>query len=125
MAERMDGHALEERMLKEASRLRKEAQQLREERLRGRQEEAASGLEKLRQAETAEKKRKAVRDAEIRAFLLPLAEAFKRTGWRVKAPAWSTDPVFTLTRSNQYPPEEIRIYWKNPGLSGQLGFYWE
>lgn len=118
-----NSHEEEERLLRDAKRLRKQAQAMREARLKEREKDK----EQWRKgAAEAEAKRKRERDIEIRAFLIPLAKAFERTGWRMKTPTGSPhDPVFVLTRSNQWPAEEVKIYWKNPGFTNQMGFYWE
>lgn len=119
-----NSHEEEERLLRDAKRLRRQAQAMREARLKEREKAARANEQRQKEIAGAEKKRR--RDEEIRAFLLPLAESFKRTGWRIKTPnAWGFESVLTLTRSNQHPPEEIKIYWKDPGLTNQMGFYWE
>lgn len=113
-------------MLRKANELRAEARRTR----RLRQEVAEATRKSRAEAEAreeAEKKRKKRRDEEIRAFLLPLAESLKRTGYRIK-PIEVTNrsaPVLRIYRSNAYPSETIEIYWKEPFLTGEMGFYWE
>lgn len=121
------GHELEERMLREASRLRKEAQQLREERLKARQEEAEAEERDQEYRKRQEERRKVARDEQIRALLLPLSKDFQMTGWRIKPPPFKPDaPVFILTRSNHYPAEDVKIYWQEGSLFGNnRGFHWE
>lgn len=121
--ENQAAHEEEERLLREAKKLRLKAQEMRDKRLKER--DKAVEFNELRQQEIARAEAKRKRDAEIREFLRPLAVAFERTGWRIKEPYNQLNPVFILRRSNQIPAEEIKIYWKNPGLTSQMGFYWE
>lgn len=122
MVEEVPFNMEEQEMLRKANELRLEARHSR----RLRQEEVASGLEKLRKASEAERQRKAARDTEIRAFLRPLAQAFERTGYRIK-PVDVTNrsaPVLRIYRSNSHPSETIEIFWQE-GFLGDKGFRWE
>lgn len=132
-------NAEEQELLRKANEIRKEAKDRRRLRIEASekawQERRTKAAEerKEKEAEEArvrkldgEKRRKAARDADITAMLLPLAKQMQMNGFRIKREYRGVmpQPVFTLRRTNVIPTEEVKIYWKE-GNFGQLGFYWE